>query len=277
MGCLDNNVCLITGGGSGLGRALVERFVEEGAQIVVLEVAPHKVERLRVDFPDGTVSVVQGDVSSLADNERAVAEALSRFGALDTFVQCAAIADYMPRLRTYPKEHLGDAFDAIFSVNTKGCVFGARACVEALAERRGSMIFTLSTSAFYPGGQGVIYSLSKSANVILVRQLALELEPDVRVNAVVPGGIKGSDIRGPGVLGHENLTPVIAMPAIAEVLAGAPAPAEYAGIYTLLADKKDAARATGSIIFWNTGGMVGHGPGLLDLVNSVPLSDLPDS
>ena len=93
MGWLEGKVALITGGGSGIGRALVERFLEEGASVGVLERSVDKARELQEKFGDNIV-VVQGDVTQLEDNERAVAETVRAFGKLDTFIGNAGIFDF---------------------------------------------------------------------------------------------------------------------------------------------------------------------------------------
>ena len=91
MGWLEGKVALITGGGSGIGRALVERFLEKGASVFgVLECLVDKAKELQSQFGDNIV-VVQGDVTQLEDNERAVAETVGAFGKLDTFIGNAGI------------------------------------------------------------------------------------------------------------------------------------------------------------------------------------------
>ncbi|MCP6134115.1 SDR family NAD(P)-dependent oxidoreductase, partial [Klebsiella pneumoniae] len=83
-GWLQDEVVLITGGGSGLGLALVERFLAEGAKLAVLERSPEKCAMLQAHFAADVV-VTQGDVCSGADNQRAVDAAVARFGKLDCF------------------------------------------------------------------------------------------------------------------------------------------------------------------------------------------------
>ena len=202
MGLLDGNVTLITGGGSGLGRAIVGRFVTEGARVAVLERAEDKAEQLRNDLGDAVVVEV-GDVRSPADNARAVAAALAEFGHLDTFVGNAGVWDYLTRLDAMTGEQLATAFDELFAVNVKGYLLGANAAIPALRASRGSIIFTLSNAAFLPGGGGPLYTASKHAGVGLVRQLAYELETEVRVNAVAPGGMI-TDLRGLPSLGQDE-------------------------------------------------------------------------
>ena len=97
MGWLNNSVALITGGGSGLGRALVERFVQEGAKVGVLEFSAERAQALSQDHGEQVEAVV-GDVSSYADNLRAVERTVARFGRLDTFIANAGIFDFFQAL-----------------------------------------------------------------------------------------------------------------------------------------------------------------------------------
>ena len=92
-GWLEGNVAIVTGGGSGLGRALVERFIKEGAKIGVLERSAERGDELRREFGD-QVEVVTGDVATWADNARVVERTTARFGRLDTFIANAGIFDF---------------------------------------------------------------------------------------------------------------------------------------------------------------------------------------
>ena len=126
MGWLNNSVSLITGGGSGLGRALVERFIAEGAQVGVLERDSGKAQQLEQDFGE-RIRVTVGDVTSWDDNRSAVAATVEAFGKLDTFIGNAGVFDYFQALADTPGEKLGAAFDELFSVNVKGYLLGAKA------------------------------------------------------------------------------------------------------------------------------------------------------
>lgn len=95
-----------------------------------------------------------------------------------------------------------EMFDSLFAVNVKGCLFGAKASVEELRKNRGTMIFTVSTAGFHTQGGGLIYTASKHAVVGLIRELAFELAPKVRVNGVAPGGTI-TDIRNAIKTGQE--------------------------------------------------------------------------
>lgn len=251
MGWLDNEVALITGGGSGLGLALVERFLEEGARVAVLERSADKVAALRERFGTDAVAAVQGDVTSYADNERAVAAAVETFGKLDTFVGNAAIWDHAASLVELSPGQLDSGFDELFAINVKGYLLGAKAASRALLASAGSMIFTLSNSAFYPGGGGPLYTASKHAAVGLIRQLAYELAPKVRVNGVGPCGM-ASDLRGPVSLGQQDrrIMDSRTPEAIANILPLQffPQPADFTGPYVLLASRANNRTLSGVTI-----------------------------
>ena len=249
MGWLDNTVALVTGGGSGLGRAIVQRFLDEGAQVGVLEINPDKCAALRADFGERVV-VTEGSATSFADNERAVAAVLSAFGRLDVFVGNAGLWDYSITLKKMPAGAIDAAFDEVFHLNVKGYLLGAKAALDALRASHGSMIFTVSNAGFYPSGGGSLYVASKHAVVGLIKQLAWELAPDVRVNGVAPGGMS-TDLRGPKAFGMNDRSfstlPVDEMVASFSPLERAIAPEDYTGHYVLLASRANSLTVTGSV------------------------------
>src|SRR5690242_15486632 len=119
MGELEGHVALVTGGGSGIGRGVVDRFVAEGARVGVLDVSRPRLDELRAAHGDAVVTV-EGTVVSFDDNRRAVEETVSAFGRLDTFIGNAAIFDAFAPLVELPAERISDAFDELFGVNVKG-------------------------------------------------------------------------------------------------------------------------------------------------------------
>lgn len=251
MGWLEGDVALISGAGSGLGRALVDRFVAEGARVVAFDRNPERVAAVEGAHPGSVVGVV-GDVTVAADNERAVAQAVSVFGRLDTFVGNAGLFDYGARLVDTPMEALDRGFDELFAVNVKGYLLGIKAAVGALLESSGSVVLTASLSSRNAGVGGAVYTASKHAVVGLVEQLALELAPRVRVNGVAPGFMR-TDIRGPRALGLADQT-LDAMPDLDELahallpLGFLPDPADYTGHFVQLASRANAAATTGVVI-----------------------------
>jgi cis-2,3-dihydrobiphenyl-2,3-diol dehydrogenase len=269
---LSNEVILITGGASGLGRAIVERCLEEGAKVAVLDRSEKGLSQLEDEFGDD-ISATRGDVRSLADNRRAVAGCLSRWGKLDCAVGNAGIWDFSTNLIALPDDAIDQAFDEIFQVNVKGYLLLAKASAEALVESRGSMVFTISNAGFYPDGGGPLYTASKHAAVGLVRQLAFELAPYVRVNGVAPGGIS-TDLRGPGSLGlaEQSIASIdLAKTAPERVPVGVlPQASDYAAAYVFFACRQDNIPATGSILNYD------GGFGIRGLRQTVGGRDLPE-
>jgi NAD(P)-dependent dehydrogenase (short-subunit alcohol dehydrogenase family) len=251
MGWLDGHVALVTGGGSGIGRAVVARFVEEGARVGVLDRVAERATKLRADF-GAAVTAVPGDVTRREDNARAVAETVAAFGRLDVFVGNAGVFDGFVPFPELPEERLSAAFDELFAVNVKGYLLGAKAALPELAKAEGSMVFTASVAGLTSGGGGAIYTASKHAVVGMIRQLAVELAPRVRVNGVAPGGTV-TDLRGLAALGADGVTHWTAPDAEARLSAGSPLqralqPSDLAGAYVLLASRTSGRGMTGEII-----------------------------
>jgi 2,3-dihydroxy-2,3-dihydrophenylpropionate dehydrogenase len=246
MGVLDEVSVLITGGGSGLGRALVSRFVTEGAHVTVLDRSQDKLEEVDDTFASG-VQTVRGDVTCGADNEAAVAAALRRFGRLDVFIGNAGIWDFSKCLLDLDVDQLTVGFDELFAINVKGFILGARAAADPLRRSCGAMIFTLSNASFYPQGGGVLYTASKHAGVGIVRQLAYELAPEVRVNAVATGGMS-TDLRGPAAFQMDQMSiPIQTYLREYSALKREVSPDDYASAYVMLASRRDSGAVTGAV------------------------------
>ena len=258
MGWLEHRVALVTGGGSGIGRAIVARYLVEGAKVGVLEYDPKKVKALQEEFGDNIIAVT-GDVSKLEDNEKAVAATIDAFGKLDIFVGNAGVFDYFQTLMDLSRETIDSAFDELFAVNVKGCLLGAKASVPELLKTEGCIIFTLSNAAFYAAGGGPLYTSSKHALLGLVRELAYELAPKVRVNGVAPGGTI-TELHGLKSMGMENIT-LDSVDGLSDMMrALIPLqmvcdPADHAGSYVLLASKENSRAITGVVI--NSDGGIG--------------------
>jgi cis-3,4-dihydrophenanthrene-3,4-diol dehydrogenase len=258
MGWLPNYVAMITGGASGIGLAVVHRFLREGAAGVVVldrDVAP--LAALEAEFA-GRVVALEGDVRDFVAHHRTAAAAIERFGRLDVLVGNAGVFDFHRPLAGYDGPTLSDTFDEIFDINVKGYLFAAMAARESLIETGGSMIFTASVASFHAGGGGVLYTAAKHAVLGLIRELANELAPAVRVNGVGPGGTL-TNLRGTQALGHarrsladkaaESATRIAA----AVPLKFAQRPEDHAGLYVLLASRENARATTGEVIMSDGG------------------------
>ncbi|MBP7648218.1 MAG: 3-(cis-5,6-dihydroxycyclohexa-1,3-dien-1-yl)propanoate dehydrogenase [Phenylobacterium sp.] len=251
MGALAGEVVLVTGGASGLGRAIVERCLEDGARVCVLDRTPERLGGLT-----GDIEVIGGDVRSFTDNEQAVEACLHRFGKLDCAIGNAGIWDYSTSLDALPAERIDAAFDELFHVNVKGYLNLAKAALPALVRSAGSLVFTVSNAGFDPAGGGPLYTASKHAVVGLIRQLAYEFAPAVRVNGVAPGPID-TDLRGPAALGlAEKSIASINLPGTAGAampIGFVPATTDYAGGYVFLASRRDSRPATGGVLKLDAG------------------------
>ncbi|MEK9684329.1 MAG: SDR family oxidoreductase [Rhodospirillaceae bacterium] len=187
MGQLSGKCAWITGAGSGIGKAVLAKFLQEGAEgILAFDLDDVRLEELREEFGSSVVTC-QGDVRNFSDNLRAVDLALQKFGRLDIFIGNAGVRDGRLKLSELSADQISSGFDEVMSVNVKGYFFGSKAAYPALVKNKGSIVLTLSTSSFYIGG-GPIYIASKHAALGLMRALAHEFAPDIRVNGVAPGG-----------------------------------------------------------------------------------------
>lgn len=202
MGWLDGKRALVAGAGSGIGRAVLGAFQEEGARIAAIELDNHKAERLAVELPGCVVS--PGDATAATDARAAVRKAVGAFGGLDVLVNCVGIFDFYRGLADIPGDQLDAAFDEMFAVNVKSQLVTVQAALPELRKAHGSVVLTVSTSGFYPGRGGILYVASKFAVRGCVIALAHELAPDVRVNGVAPGGTLGTELTGPRSMGLDH-------------------------------------------------------------------------
>ena len=247
--CMKGQTVLITGGASGLGLAVAQRMRSEGANVVIMDRSAQTLDTAKALGDD--VLATQGDVTAHADCAAAVAATLERFGKLDCVISNAGIWDYNRALAEFEPAKIHSAFHELFDVNVLGAVNIARAAVPALVDSRGSVVVTLSNAAFYAGGGGVLYTATKHALIGVIRQLAYEFAPYVRVNGVSPGAI-ATTLKGPSAMGLEDADfPVQAFAEMARQIlpvAALPRPEDYAGSYVFLASRADNMPITGTVI-----------------------------
>ncbi|WP_285320762.1 3-(cis-5,6-dihydroxycyclohexa-1,3-dien-1-yl)propanoate dehydrogenase [Pseudarthrobacter sp. lyk4-40-TYG-27] len=255
-GWLNGDVALVTGGGSGIGRAVTERFLAEGASVALFG---RDYDKLRVVAEESgagdRVFPVAGDVRDPDSLHLAVQETVDNFGKLDVLVPNAGIWDYNRSITRLSGTEVSEAFDELFAINVKGYLLTVEAAWRELVKSRGSIVMTLSNASFHSAGGGPIYTASKFACRGLVTQLAYELAPKVRVNGVAVGGMN-TDLRGPEAIGL-NERSIADSFARSEVTGNNPLiplhdasvdPRDFTGSYVLLGSRLNSSSITGAII-----------------------------
>jgi NAD(P)-dependent dehydrogenase (short-subunit alcohol dehydrogenase family) len=195
-------VTLVTGAGSGMGRALSERLAARGEAVVAVDLDDDKLAWIGAS---DRIAAFAGDVTNEDTNAGAVALATERFGGLDGAALNAGI-DTVGMIDTLPMER----FDRVLDVNLRGVVLGVRAVVPALRARGGGAIVVTSSMGGLIGQVGrSAYGMAKAGLVNMVQTVALELgHEQIRINAVCPGPIRdtglsaGFETRNPEAYRH---------------------------------------------------------------------------
>ena len=198
-GRLEGKVALITGGGSGIGRACALLFAREGASVCVADISLEGAAQTVHDIEagDGRALALAADTSVEAANEAMVSRCAAAFGAVDVLVAAAGIGSARPASEgpatvtttlTVPM----DQFRRVIDVNLYGVLFSDRAVAKwMVANRRGGSIINLASIAAKVPLPGGAYSISKAGVWMLTKVLALELATaGIRVNAIGPAFIE---------------------------------------------------------------------------------------
>lgn len=186
---LAGRVAVVTGGSRGIGRGIALRFAERGARVVIssrrAEGLAATAAELAAAAPAGEVVAVAAHVADEDAARRCLTEAVDRWGRLDVLVNNAGTNPHFGRTVDVDRER----WDKIVEVNLWAPLRWTQLAVEAGLgrDRTGSVVNVSSNLADAPGGPSGVYGLSKAALNYLTRQLAVELGPAVRVNAIAPG------------------------------------------------------------------------------------------
>ena len=240
---MSSKVAVVTGAGSGMGRACAEKFAAEGWTVGAIDIQAAPLEDLAKRWPDQVVAL-NADVSRKDSVASAFAELISNAGPATVCINAAGV---------YPVTTFETADEAlyrrIFDVNVLGIVLVTQAAVGALPkDQTGSIVNFASATAYIPTPVQFLYGASKAAVVHLTRTMALALAPRFRVNAIAPGWVA---TEGTQVVGAQMIEEVKSLP-----IPRAGSPAELASIVWWLAVDEAASYLTGETINANGGAVM---------------------
>ena len=195
-GRMENKVVIVTGGGSGIGRAACYRLRQEGAKVVVADRNQAGAEETRelMEGNDQNSAVSRVDISRSSQVKQMVEDTVSKFGRLDGLVNGAAIL-----IRTPPLVDVEDVdWDLTMDTNLKGTFYCCKYAIPAMLEHGGGSIVNISSMSGVRGvAYSVPYAVSKAGVIHLTKVAAAQYtHQGVRVNCIAPGGIDTPQMRG---------------------------------------------------------------------------------
>ncbi len=185
---LKNKVAIITGGSRGIGFATADKFLQEGAKVIITASTPESVrnavQKLRQLHPQALIEGIAPDLTSLESVQTAFRQVKADYGSIDILVNNAGISESTPLL-----QYTESLFDKVMDLNVKGVFNTTRAAAEYMAAQGSGVILNTSSMVSISGQpSGFAYPASKFAVNGLTLSLARELGPKgIRVNAVAPG------------------------------------------------------------------------------------------
>ena len=183
----SGRVAIVTGGAKGIGQACALVLAARGASVALLDsdASAGTATASAIEAAGAAALHLRTDVSKASDVDWAIGEAVNRFGGVDLVVNNAGIQRYGTVVDT-PE----DVWDEVIATNLKGIYLVSRACVPSMRERGGGAIVNVvSVQAVQTQPRVAAYAASKGGALTLTRSMAVDLAPDIRVNAVLPGSV----------------------------------------------------------------------------------------
>ena len=197
MGRLDGKVALVTGGGTGIGRATCLLLASEGADVAVnYSRSLNEAEATAADIRAlGRNSIaIRTDVSVESAVREMVDRVVGQLGRLDILVNNAGTTVFVPLADL--EALTDDAWDPVFDVNVKGAFYCARAAIARMPEAGGQIVSVASIAGTCGQGSSIAYCASKAALISLTKSLAVSQAPRIRANAVAPGIVNTRWVKG---------------------------------------------------------------------------------
>lgn len=250
---LNGKSVVVTGASSGMGKAIVEKFVREGANVIAIARRRDRLEALAESLKDepGKVVPFAGDISKEETINDAIELSIKEFGRLDIMVNNAGVMDDMSPIGDVVNEKI----EQVFAVNVYAPMYAMRKAVQVFLEQgNGGNIINIASLGAMRSCAGAVYAASKAAVVSLTKNTAYMYMPNgIRCNAIAPGGIvtEISNSMGiPNMAGYER---------VKNVLATAPAPGspEQIASAALFLASDDSSYVNGDVLLldggWNAG------------------------
>ena len=189
---MKERVVVVTGGGTGIGRAISEHFASHGARVVVnysRSQSDAEETVAAIQKKGGAAIAVGADVSNQLEAKALMDAAVKEFGRLDFLINNAGWSQRVPH--TQMDDLTDEIWDHVFDTNLRGAFYCVRAAAPHLKRQSGASIVNIASVAALMGqGSSMAYAASKGGMVTLTKSLARALAPDIRVNAVLPGFIR---------------------------------------------------------------------------------------
>mgnify|MGYP001197547057 CR=1 FL=1 len=187
----EGKVCIVTGGGQGIGGGIARKFTQQGSKVMIADIndSVAKQNKNTIESLGGIAQTVHSDVSKSKDIENMVNTTISEWGRIDFLIQNAfGVSD--DSTGGSAMEVTEKAWDSGISVLTKALFLGAKFAGKHLIETKGSIINISSVHGFMVAPKSLVYEAGKSAVIGMTRQMACDFGPQgVRVNCICPGHI----------------------------------------------------------------------------------------
>lgn len=207
MSNLKNKTVVITGAGSGMGKAMVQLFVKEGANVVAADLREDRLKELAKEVSPipGSLLPLKVNIADESDAKRMIEEAIKHYSSLDVLINNAGVLDdFMPVGET--STHL---WNHVMGVNINGPFFSCREAVPVMLNQGKGIIINISSIGGFCGARaGAAYTTSKHALIGLTRNIGFQYaQKGIRCNAIAPGGVQTNIAENmkPSSLGYERL------------------------------------------------------------------------